>query len=101
MVEALLRPWRHQRREQTPQEKSVAEQYPWYVPRKAMWLVLKPEQRTPEEQAFVTEVLHQSSILTQAVSLVQAFRRLVRDREVEALGPWRQAAESKGKCESK
>jgi hypothetical protein len=96
MLAGFLHPWRKQRGEGV-QETVVRKKYPWYPPRNAMWLVLKPEVlRTPEEHAVVPHLLQPSPPIAQAVSLVQHFCRLVRDRQAEALGTWTQAAESSG-----
>jgi transposase len=66
------------------------------TPHGATWLVLRrPEQRTPEEEPLLAQLITQDAEIADAIALAQDFAQLVRQRQSQHLDPWlARAAES-------
>ncbi len=65
-----------------------------WTARKTRWLLLDAiKEPSTLDEAYRTALLEQSPLIQQAQSLVNAFFRLVRQRDVAALGPWLVVAE--------
>jgi transposase len=63
------------------------------TPRRATWLVLRREtKRTEGEAQQFAQLREQHAEVTEAIELAQEFTQLVRQRQPEALDPWRQRA---------
>jgi transposase len=68
----------------------------WTV-RQTRWLLLDAiKAPSALDEAYRVALLEQSPLIQQAQTLVNAFFRLVRERQVEALAPWLVAAEQSG-----
>lgn len=67
--------------------------YTWTA-RRTRWLLIEAI-KTPStlDEAYCTAVLEQSPLIQQARAFVNAFFRLVRQRDVAALDPWLESAE--------
>ena len=58
-------------------------------PKQTVWLLLKPERAdTSEQKEYAKEVVRLSPEISEALSLVQKFRRMVKDRDAGALDAW-------------
>jgi transposase len=66
------------------------------TPHGVTWLVLRrPEQRTPEEEHLLAQLITQDAEIADAITLAQDFAQLVRQRQSQHLDPWlARAAES-------
>jgi len=64
-------------------------------PRQALWVLLRPvADLTAEERTMRTRLLNGSPDIRAALTLVEAFRQMVRTRDHAALDPWLRAAET-------
>jgi transposase len=64
-----------------------------FTPRRAAWMVLRrPTQRREAETPQLAQLCAQSPEVAEAMALAQDFLSLVRQRQPEALDPWRQRA---------
>jgi transposase len=67
------------------------------TPRELSWLVLKqPDARDAEEQATLLQVQQAEPRLEVAVTLMEEFARMVRERQHERLDAWLERAEASG-----
>ena len=67
--------------------------YTWTV-RRTRWLLVEAiKAKSALDEAYLAALLEQSPLIQQAQTLVNAFFRLVRQRDVAALDPWLVAAE--------
>jgi transposase len=58
-------------------------------PKQTVWLMLKPESATtPEQEEYAKEVARLSPQIAEALTMVQRFRRMIKDRDAEALDDW-------------
>jgi transposase len=63
------------------------------TPRRAAWIVLRrPTQRSEAETQQLAQLCAQSPKVAEAMARAQEFLSLVRQRQPEALAPWRQRA---------
>ena len=73
---------------------------PTWTTRKTRWLLLDAiKEPSALDEAYRAALLEHSPLIQQAQALVNAFFRLVRQREVAALDPWLEAAEQSGIAE--
>jgi len=63
------------------------------------WLLLPPERRTARQEAYLARLLAAAPPLQEAATLAREFGRLLRGRDVAALGPWLARAEASGLAE--
>jgi transposase len=87
-------PW--QRRRSQPLPVVTKPRHRPLTPHGATWLVLRrPEQRTPEEEHLLAQLITQDAEIANAIALAQDFAQLVRQRQSQHLDPWlARAAES-------
>jgi len=63
------------------------------------WLLLPPERRTARQEAYLARLLAAAPPIQEAATLAREFGRLLRARDVAALGPWLAQAEVSGLAE--
>ena len=97
MVYQALRPWRTATPALDSHHAAVARTWPYYSPRQTLWLLLKNRaDQTEAERQFSQTVLAQSTLIARAFPLIQRFRRLITERDEEALRSWAPEAEQSG-----
>ncbi len=91
----VLRDWRQ------PLRAAAAKQRQWVPGPQAVawWLLGPPGKLKPLEARFVTELHARSPAITTAVSVLRAWRRLVRQRDLAGLDAWLEAAQASGVSE--
>jgi transposase len=59
------------------------------TPQRVTWMLMRTSRgRTEEEEALLTHLIAQSVKVTEAIELTQAFATMIRQRQVNELGPW-------------
>jgi transposase len=82
-----LAPW--QRRSAQPLPAVVEGSRRPLTPRRATWLVLRPSERSTEQDRYqLAQLTRQAPELAEAVALAQEFATLVRQRQPAQLEPW-------------
>ena len=80
---------RRQRRSAQPLPTVVEGSRRPLTPRRATWLVLRPSERSTEQDRYqLAQLTQQAPELTEAVALAQDFASLVRQRQPAQLEPW-------------
>jgi len=66
-----------------------------YTARQTLWLLLRPvAELAPDEQAYLARLARACSLVTLAQNLVQDFRTLMREHDVDGLYAWLRGAEA-------